>query len=212
MPILIRIYLLLSILLLNCNNDNKAEGHKKPNPEKLDPAKKDWRKFHAAVDSLCGVLPVFLKENKFNEQWVLVAHLGIHSGLPRMAFVNIKTKTFADSGCVFHGYGAEAFSEKAIFSNTPNSYCSSKGRYKIGKKYNGSFGTSYKLHGLDKTNKNAYARFIVLRSYYMVPEKAAYPAFIMNSQGCPMVSPQYLYRLSKYIDTSERPILLWIID
>lgn len=209
---MVRIFLLLSVILLSCNNQNKAEGNKKNSPAKPDPAKTEWQRFHTAVDSLCGILPAYLKDHQFNEQWVLIAHLGVHSGLPRMAFVNIKTKAFADSGCVAHGYGSEAFSEKAVFSNTPNSYCSSKGKYKIGKKYTGNFGASYKLHGLDKTNSNAFARFVVLHSYYMVPEKSTYPAYIVNSQGCPMVAPEFLYRLSNYIDKSEKPLLLWVVE
>lgn len=209
---LARILLLVSVILLSCNNQNKAEGNRKANVPKQDPAKREWIRFHAAADSLCRILPTYLKEHQFNDQWVLIAHLGIHSGLPRMAFVNIKTKGFADSGCVAHGYGSEIFSEKAVFSNTPNSYCSSKGKYKIGKKYMGNFGASYKLHGLEKTNSNAYSRFVVLHSYYMVPDSTTYPAYIVNSQGCPMVAPEFLYRLSTYIDKSDKPLLLWVVE
>lgn len=49
-------------------------------------------------------------------------------------------------------------------SNVPNTRKTSVGLFKIGKEYYGRFGRSKKLHGLSKTNSNAYKRAIIVHS------------------------------------------------
>ena len=97
-----------------------------------------------------------------------------------------------------------------VFSNIPNSNCTSLGKYKIGNSYNGNFGLSYKLKGLDKTNSRALDRAVVLHSYCGVPNTEVYPAPICVSEGCPMVSTAFFTQLKAYMDESQEPILLWI--
>ena len=50
------------------------------------------------------------------------------------------------------------------FSNVPNTRKTSLGLYKVGREYRGQFGRSKRLHGLSKTNSNAYRRAIVMHS------------------------------------------------
>jgi hypothetical protein len=201
------------LLILSCHANNEEVKIKPaPTDSAADSGTTEWQRFHEALDSIYDQLPQVLKNNSMNSQWVIIAHLGIHSGLPRMALIDIKRRKIIDSGCVAHGYGNEAFSRKASFSNKPNSYCSSMGKYRIGRKYKGNFGLSYKLHGLDNTNSNAYARFIVLHAYECIPDEYPFPSYTCNSQGCPMISPHFLARLSTYIDTSDKPLLLWILS
>ncbi len=212
MKTLITVVLLFSVLVICCttsgNNKNFAKAFGLSSDEIIE---KQQVRFKKRIDSLCAILPDYLKKKKFNTKKVLIADLSMHSGLNRMVLVNIVDKKIMDSGVVAHGSGSSYFAENAVFSNVPNSYCSSQGRYKIGAKYDGNFGKSYKLHGLDATNNNAFKRLVVLHPYKDVPETAVYPEYIMNSQGCPMVSNGYLKRLSTVIDESSKPILLWII-
>ncbi len=49
-------------------------------------------------------------------------------------------------------------------SNTPGSLKTSLGLYSVGKKYYGSYGESFKLHGLEKQNSNAYRRGIIIHT------------------------------------------------
>lgn len=49
-------------------------------------------------------------------------------------------------------------------SNVPNTRKTSVGLFKVGREYSGSFGKSKKLHGLSKTNSNAYKRAIIVHS------------------------------------------------
>lgn len=71
---------------------------------------------------------------------------------------------------------------------------------------------AYKLFGLDSSNSNAYKRSIVLHGYYEMPDKEIYPSRVCNSQGCPMVSNNYIKTLSRIIDTSLKPVMLWIVN
>ena len=83
------------------------------------------------------------------------------------------------------------------FSNTPNSELSSLGVYKVGIEYKGKFGRSLKLHGLSKTNSNAYKRAIVLHRQpswrlwslgcITVPDDDADPLIDMLKPGTKMV-------------------------
>ena len=163
------------------------------------------------VDSLCQLLPPWLTRKGYRTDRVLVADLQRHSGLPRMVLVNPTNGQWIDSGLVAHGSGAQTFAFTAVYSNKPNSYCSSQGRYRIGQAYTGNFGKAYKLHGLDPTNNNAYQRLVVLHQYRCVPEQAVYPDFICNSLGCPMVSPGFLQRLFTTLDDHAKPMLLWVL-
>ncbi|MBL1281185.1 MAG: murein L,D-transpeptidase catalytic domain family protein [Fluviicola sp.] len=120
--------------------------------------------------------------------------------------VDVKKDTLLHQGLVAHGSGS-VVEDSLIFSNIPESYQSSLGNYKIGAKYTGNFGESYKLHGLDETNNNAYKRYIVLHPYSCVPdEEQDYP--ICESLGCPMVSNNFIKKLYKIIDGSKKPILM----
>jgi hypothetical protein len=95
------------------------------------------------------------------------------------------------------------------FCNTPNSNCSSLGKYKIGYSYTGQFGKSYKLYGLDKTNDKAFDRAVVLHKHKSVPDaEQNYP--IVLSLGCPMVSASFYSKLEKILDTSDKNVLMWI--
>jgi len=120
--------------------------------------------------------------------------------------------TILMAGLVAHGCGAARFSLTPLFSNLNSSGCTSLGRYRIGYRYQGQFGPSYKLYGLDTSNDRAFARNVVLHSYNMVPDEETYPYPICNSRGCPMVSRRFFKSLQNYIDTSRKSICLWIFD
>jgi hypothetical protein len=114
------------------------------------------------------------------------------------------------SALVAHGIGSETENpDSLIFSNIPDSYMSSLGKYKIGKSYVGSFGKSYKLHGLESTNSKAYERFIVLHKLDDFPEFEQNET-IPTSLGCPMVSEFTFDYLDSIILASSKPIIMEI--
>jgi len=152
----------------------------------------------------------FVRENNFNTTRCFLVDMRLASGKERFFVYNLKNDMVENAGLVAHGSGSDKGGDELCFSNTPNSNCTSLGRYKIGKSYMGTFGLAYKLHGLDNTNSRAFERFVVLHAHSCVPGADVYPSEICQSWGCPTVSPAFLSVLKTYIDKSAQPILLWI--
>lgn len=151
----------------------------------------------------------YVNENGFEVSYCFMIDMRLPSGKNRFFVYNLLKDSLEAAGLVAHGKGSESESG-LIFSNTPKSNCTSLGKYKIGHSYNGSFGLSYKLKGLDKTNSKALDRAVVLHSFCGVPNTEVYPAPIALSEGCPMVSTAFFTQLKAYMDESQEPILLWI--
>lgn len=151
----------------------------------------------------------YIADHGFDSRYCFLMDMRIPSGKNRFFVYNLEEGTIETAGLVAHGSGT-SYSAEPVFSNTPNSNCTSLGRYKIGKSYYGQFGLAYKLYGLDKTNSKAFERFVVLHSHECVPSDEVAPATICKSWGCPTVSPSFLTQLRSYIDESSKPVLLWI--
>lgn len=162
------------------------------------------------LDSVGHLAEHFCTQKKFNTNFCFLIDMSIHSGRNRFFIYDMKNDSVVGASVVAHGCCNKTFLTDASFSNISGSGCSSLGKYKIGYKYNGRFGTAYKLYGLDSSNSNAFERSIVLHSYYLVPDRETYPVPLCNSLGCPMVSATFLTKLSERIDASSTPVLLWI--
>jgi hypothetical protein len=152
----------------------------------------------------------FVDQNGFDVSYCFMIDMRLPSGKNRFFVYNLLKDSLEAAGLVTHGKGSESESGALVFSNAPNSNCTSLGKYKIGSPYNGNFGLSYKLMGLDKTNSRALDRAVVLHSYFGVPKEEVYPASICLSEGCPAVSSAFFTQLKGYMDESQEPILLWI--
>lgn len=153
---------------------------------------------------------IYIREKGFSTRYCFLVDMRLHSGKKRFFVYDLVKNSVSFSGLVSHGSCKEGFLSEAKFSNTPKAGCSSMGKYKIGKSYHGQFGKSYKMHGLENTNSNAYSRAIVLHSFSCVPDEEIYPKVICNSLGCAGVSPSFFKKISVLIDRSDKPILLWI--
>ena len=152
----------------------------------------------------------YISDHNYNPSICFLIDMKIASGKERFFVYDLDKDSILISGLVAHGSCDNGFQADPVFSNTVNSGCSSIGKFKIGKSYNGRFGLAYKLYGLDSSNSNAYDRTIVLHSYKCVPGQETYPLPICNSRGCPMVAPGFLEKLKAYLDNSEKPVLMWI--
>ena len=154
----------------------------------------------------------FITRKKFNSNICFLVDMDLPSGSNRFFIYDLSKDSVLDAGLVAHGSCNEAWLQGRKYSNVEGSGCTSPGRYKIGNPYNGNFGKSYKLYGLDSSNSNAYARFVVLHSYECVPDNEVDPYPICQSRGCPMVSNNFMKKLEPIIDKSAKPILLWIYE
>jgi hypothetical protein len=152
----------------------------------------------------------YAMENDFSTGYCFLIDMSIHSGRNRFFVYDFEKNIVIMSGLVAHGSCKETFLSEAKFSNTRGCGCSSTGKYKIGERYRGQYGKSYKLYGLENTNSNAYKRAVVLHGFSCVPDEEIYPKNVCNSLGCAMVSPAFFNRLAFIIDRSPKPIVLWI--
>lgn len=149
------------------------------------------------------------KNPKYNKEIAFLVDMNIMSGKNRFFVYDLKTNKIIDQGLVAHGVGSGVVVSPLKFSNQPNSYCTSLGKYCIGKSYMGTYGKAYKLYGLDETNSNAYSRNIVLHKYDKVPyEEQGQP--ICFSLGCPMLNEVYYKRIDQLIAKSNPNIILSI--
>lgn len=157
----------------------------------------------------------FARSNKMDTTIAVFVDMSISSGKNRMFVWHFDSSKVIFATLCAHGSCDESFaSNDVVFSNVPESHCSSKGKYRIGKRGYSNWGThfNYKLHGLEASNNNAYKRIIVLHSYEYVPDTEVYPAPILTSWGCPMVSNNSLIYLDMQLKKVKKPVLLWIYN
>jgi len=152
----------------------------------------------------------FAARKDFSTTYCFLIDMNIHSGRKRFFVYDLERNTVIMAGLVSHGSCNGTFLDEAKFSNTPGENCTSQGKYRVGEKYFGQYGKSYKLYGLESTNSNAYKRAIVLHSYSCIPDQEIYPRVACNSSCCAGVSPAFFEKLSLIIDRTKKPIVMWI--
>ncbi len=152
----------------------------------------------------------YVAGHSFNNEICFLVDMRIPSGKNRFFVYNFKKDSVEIAGLVTHGSGSDIGTDELNFSNTPNSYCTSLGKYKLGNSYYGKFGLAYKLYGLDNSNSKAFDRSVVLHGYNCVPDNEVAPQPICLSLGCPTVSPAFITKLKTYLDKPGHPIMLWI--
>ena len=195
-----KIILFMLLSFACCNNSEKRL------------VKKDYSKTHHEA-------LVFWKANNFNEKYYFLLDLSLPSGKNRFFVYDFTGKKVTDKNLVTHG-SCDKFDdnpdkwEKAKFSNTTNSHCSMKGKYRIGKRDYSGWGihVKYWLHGLEKTNSNAMNRVVVLHSWDAVSNEEIYPQVSPLSWGCPAVSHDFMRILDGKLQQSKSSVLLWIVE
>ena len=180
--------------------------------EKADKKIADNRIQHLRLKQFAQKLKVFAGSKKFNTEVCFLADMQMHSGKKRFFVYDLKKDSILYSGLVAHGSCNTRFLLNSRFSNISGGGCSSVGRYVVSYKYNGRFGSAFKLKGMDSTNSNAFERNVVLHAYGCVPDVEPYPFPICNSLGCPMVSYAFLNKLENEISRSKKPVVLYMFD
>ena len=153
----------------------------------------------------------FVANNQYNTDYCFLVDLSLSSNQNRFFVYDLRKDSIIRSGLVTHGRCNQRWLEGRKYSNEVGCGCSSLGKYKIGYSYYGHFGLAFKLYGLDKTNSNAYKRYVVLHAHECVPDYEV-ANDICQSDGCPTVSPQFLRQLHPVIKGSKKPVLLWMYD
>ncbi len=115
-----------------------------------------------------------------------IADFARPSSQPRLHFVNLENGKLR-SFLVAHGRGSDPEHDGWLknFSNQPGSQATSRGAYLTCEWYNGKYGTSIRLEGMDQDNSTALDRAIVLHpAWYVDPEMIGRWGKIGRSEGC----------------------------
>ena len=118
--------------------------------------------------------------------WMGIVDFTRPSSDPRFHVVDLQNGT-VETHLVAHGRGSDpdhsGFLER--FSNRPGSEATSEGTYTTAEYYEGKYGLSMKVAGLDATNNNAYNRAIVIHNaWYAEPDMIAQHGKLGRSEGC----------------------------
>ena len=145
-----------------------------------------------------------------NTKFCILVDYSLHSGVDRLFVWSFEQNCVIDECPVAHGRGkSKRLYDRPRFSNVPNSYLSSLGMCRIAERYDGKYGISYRLDGLDKTNSNVRVRDIVIHSFNDMPDTEIYPDYCPRSRGCVMVSENSMSRLDELLK-DEQNVLLYI--
>lgn len=115
-----------------------------------------------------------------------ISDFGLHSALPRFHIVNLEQETI-ESHHVSHGQGSDYDHDGWLneYSNVEGSNATSKGAYVTWEWYQGKYGTSVRLGGLDPTNEAALRRYIVMHpAAYAEPRNIERWGRLGRSNGC----------------------------
>ena len=144
-------------------------------PGGIDPVL--FQKAKAALDSR-----PWIRERDF----IGIIDFALGSWEPRFHVVHLPSGQ-VESYPVAHGSGSDPAHSGylARFSNRPGSEATSSGAYQTLGTYNGKYGLSMKVRGLDWSNNNAEGRAIVIHNaWYAEPEVIRQNGKLGRSQGC----------------------------
>ncbi|MDB5725013.1 MAG: twin-arginine translocation pathway signal [Novosphingobium sp.] len=121
-----------------------------------------------------------------------IADFAQSSAQPRFHFANLENGTVR-SFYVAHGRGSDPAHCGWLqsFSNEMGSNATSRGAYLTCEWYNGKYGTSIRLEGLDRDNSQALSRAIVMHpASYAAPSMIATYGKLGRSEGCFAMAPE----------------------
>ncbi len=211
---LLRLLCLLAIVIIAVSWFAKTNTGKRTKAVYLPKKETTYKKAPAVYGKLhkkAVEAKAFVLKKAYNDETCFLIDMTLSSGSNRFFIYNLKKDSLIDAGLVAHGNCFQEWLEGRKYSNVVGGGCTSLGKYKIGASYIGKFGYSYKLHGLDSTNSNAFERTVVLHSHSCVPETET-TSDICQSNGCPTVAPDFLQTLKAIINNSKKPVLLWIYE
>lgn len=158
----------------------------------------------------------FVNNKNLNSEFCILIDMSVHSGKKRLLVWDFKQSKAIYSGLCCHGNGLGSTCNNPVFSNVPDSHCTSLGKYKTGIRSHSKWGINihYKLHGLEKSNDNAFKRYIVLHSFKPVPNAEIYPVHLPLgfSHGCPVISNSLMTTIDSLLQKQKKPTLLWIFN
>ena len=164
----------------------------------------------------------FCKKNGFNTSYCILVDFSQRNQTKRFMVYDFDKKAIVYRCYCAHGNDGKSKNleaDKNSFSNEPGSHKSSVGKYRVGKRRvinsaDGMFDVSmynipcYEMHGLEKSNSNAYKRGILIHPMpFMDSNWLITPPYV--SVGCFSIGVNAFDKVSSYIENSSKPVLLW---
>lgn len=130
---------------------------------------------------------------------IAIADFSKPSSEPRFHVVDLASGD-VESHRVAHGRGSDPAHSGYLerFSNDFGSYATSNGTYVTGDYYDGKYGLSMKVRGLDWSNNNAEPRAIVIHNaWYAEDEMIPLHGMLGRSEGCFAMSRDSQYQVMR---------------
>ncbi|MBO5758607.1 MAG: murein L,D-transpeptidase catalytic domain family protein [Rikenellaceae bacterium] len=152
----------------------------------------------------------YCAEHEMCQEVAVLIDLAVSSRRVRLRVVNLMQGSVLMECLVASGRGRSLKTRLwPQTSDVPDSWLTPVGRCKVAERYEGSFGVSYRLDGLDSTNSNVRSRAIVLHPSEEVPECNYSLLPLWCSRGCVVVSPKSMKQLDEIL-SAHKDVLLWI--
>ena len=165
----------------------------------------------ARFRSRAAELVAFCRAKGYNEKYVLLWDLSLHSGRRRFVVWNVERDYAEYSFVASHGSGSamsKVRSAYAVLSNKDGSHLSAEGRALVAERYEGRYGVAYRLDGLDESNSALRKRCVVLHGWQYTTSFPIYPIPTIGSWGCPVLSHRAMRVLDEILQR-EKSVILW---
>lgn len=184
------LFMITALILLLLSKILTGGQDCKPNAERIEEA---WH---------------YVAEHGMDQHYCILVDYGLPSGCNRLWVWDFDEEDVVFECPVAHGRGHEGgLFDAPQFGNEEDSWLSSLGKCRVAERYQGQFGTSYRLDGLEPTNSNVRKRAIVLHAYRTVPQRPIYPLPSGRSKGCVMVAEKNMEILDQYLDGRKNVLL-----
>ena len=162
--------------------------------------------------SRAAELVAYCRERGYNEKYLLLWDLSLHSGRRRFVVWSVERDCALHCFVASHGSGSaksRVRSAYATLSNDDGSHLSAEGRALVGERYEGRYGIAYRLDGLDATNSALRKRCVVLHGWRYTTPFPIYPVPTVGSWGCPVLSRRAM-RIVDELLRREARVVLWV--
>ena len=132
-----------------------------------------------------------------------IADFGVRSSIPRFHLVDLEAGTVR-SFLVTHGAGSDPEHDGWLngFSNVEGSNATSRGAYVTREVYDGKYGRSMRLDGIDDSNSNAYPRAIVMHpASYATEDFVDQHGVLGRSNGCLALGEAQVHHVMQELGT-----------
>ncbi len=205
-------YLFLCFLFMGgCGKSNNSEADN----ESASAKEKSQAKSHISKEE-CRKLQAYCKSKGLNPDVCILVDFSEYSGNERLYIYDLNNNSIKETGRVAHGIGKKGLFSKPSFSNVPESWESSLGRYKTGRlrtlnlpKFNNV--PCIEVYGLDSSNSNAHRRGIVIHPGLLTSKMTVTPCEPF-SQGCFTVGDDTFESIKTLTQNSKKPILLYAYE